>query len=84
MLQLMGPEDKLLVTGGTGLVGSQVIQRARTAGVPTIALVRSASQAEFFEVARRRSGRSRSHSEKNAGRRSPRRDDCRTHCCKSR
>lgn len=50
MLQLMGPEDKLLVTGGTGLVGSQVIQRAREAGIPTIALVRSASQAEFLKA----------------------------------
>lgn len=50
MLQLMGPEDKLLVTGGTGLVGSQVIQRAREAGIPTITLVRSASQAEFLKA----------------------------------
>ncbi|MFH1304564.1 MAG: NAD-dependent epimerase/dehydratase family protein [Planctomycetota bacterium] len=49
MLQVIGPDDKLLVTGGTGLVGSHVIQRAREAGIPTVAVVRSASQAKFLK-----------------------------------
>lgn len=42
-------EQKLLVTGGTGLVGSHVIQRARQAGIPTVALVRSLDQAEYLK-----------------------------------
>lgn len=42
-------KEKLLVTGGTGLVGSSVIQRARKAGISTIALVRSASEAAFLK-----------------------------------
>ncbi|QDV16688.1 3 beta-hydroxysteroid dehydrogenase/Delta 5--_4-isomerase [Gimesia panareensis] len=42
-------ENKLLVTGATGLVGSQVIQRAREHGQPVVALVRSADQATFLQ-----------------------------------
>ncbi|MCA9015972.1 MAG: NmrA family NAD(P)-binding protein, partial [Planctomycetaceae bacterium] len=42
-------EETLLVTGGTGLVGSRVIQRARESGIPTKALVRSAAEAEFLK-----------------------------------
>lgn len=45
---VIGPDDKLLVTGGTGLVGSSVIQRACKAGIPTIVLVRSTKQAQFL------------------------------------
>ncbi len=42
-------EDKLLVTGATGLVGSQVIQRALELGQPVTALVRSVEQASFLQ-----------------------------------
>lgn len=42
-------EEKLFVTGATGLVGSQVIQRAREMGLPVVALVRSAEQAAFLQ-----------------------------------
>ncbi|QDV50512.1 NAD-dependent epimerase/dehydratase family protein [Gimesia fumaroli] len=41
-------EEKLLVTGGTGLVGSRVIQRALESGIPTKAMVRSPAEAEFL------------------------------------
>lgn len=42
-------EEKLFVTGATGLVGSQVIQRARENGQAVLALVRSADQASFLQ-----------------------------------
>ena len=42
-------EEKLLVTGATGLVGSQVIQRALKLGQPVTALVRSVEQAGFLQ-----------------------------------
>lgn len=41
--------EKLLVTGATGLVGSQVVQRALQNGMPVAALVRSADQADFLK-----------------------------------
>lgn len=42
-------EDKLFVTGATGLVGSQVVQRAQEIGLPVVALVRSIAQASFLQ-----------------------------------
>ncbi|QDT97966.1 3 beta-hydroxysteroid dehydrogenase/Delta 5--_4-isomerase [Gimesia aquarii] len=48
-VMIVESQEKLLVTGGTGLVGSSVIQRARTAGITTVALVRSASKASYLK-----------------------------------
>lgn len=42
------PDDVLLVTGGTGLVGSHVLKAAADRGIKTRALVRSSSRSDFL------------------------------------
>lgn len=41
--------DLMLVTGATGLVGSHVVERARTEGIPVRALVRSAANTHLLD-----------------------------------
>ena len=41
---------KVFVTGGTGLVGSHVIERLRSRGYPTVALVRDSAGARQVEL----------------------------------
>jgi 2-alkyl-3-oxoalkanoate reductase len=46
----LSQEDRLLVTGATGLVGSHVVERACEAGLRTRALVRPGSSVEFLQA----------------------------------
>jgi nucleoside-diphosphate-sugar epimerase len=48
-LPILQPDDLLLVTGATGLVGSHVAQRAREMGLATRALVRSESDTTVLD-----------------------------------
>lgn len=48
-LPILQPDDLLLVTGATGLVGSHVVQRARAIGLSTRALVRPGSDAALLD-----------------------------------